>query len=253
MGFEVDWHSQQGTRTPDNRDYAGVGTRADTALFIILDGSTSTPTSGELVREITRDIVNWYVTSAAEITVETLTAQLRRTHESLSKIFPSDSASYGIAHLDTSGRALVLHAGDCLFGCYDEKGPIQWLTQPHTLANALGEVPVDEIINVSARHRLTRSFRSREFIMPDVAEIELADNSLVAATDGFWAELNLAEQWEFVDRRYQPTRSERDDRSVLLIRHLDDGRTDRLSQRRGASENVYFRSTVKEQIDNPSR
>lgn len=123
MGLEFDWHSQQGTRTPDNRDYAGVGTRADTALCIILDGSTSTPTSGDLVREIAREIVDWYVTSAPEITVETLTAQLRRTHGSLSKIFPSDSASYGIAHLDASGRALVLQAGDCIFGHYDEKAP----------------------------------------------------------------------------------------------------------------------------------
>ncbi|RWM66468.1 MAG: hypothetical protein E5X83_29765 [Mesorhizobium sp.] len=252
MGFDVDWYSQQGTRTPDNRDYAGVRKRADTILCIVLDGSTSTPTSGELVREITREMVDWYVASAVEITVETLTAQLRRTHESLSKTFPSDTASYGIAHFDAVGRTLVLHAGDCLFGRYDENGPVQWLTQPHTLANALGEMPVDEIAKVSARHRLTRSFRSREFIMPDAVEIDLAGASLVAATDGFWAELNLAEQLEFVDRRYQPTRSERDDRSMLLIRYLDDGQKNRLSQRRGPSENMYLRSAVKERIDNPS-
>jgi PPM family protein phosphatase len=242
MGFEVDWYSRQGTRTADNRDFAGIGTRAGTALCTILDGSTSTPTSGKLVREFTRDIIDWYVTSADEITAETLIARLRGIHGSLSKAYPLDTASYGIAHLDASERALVLHAGDCLFGCYDEKGPAQWLTQPHTLANALGVMPIDEIAKVRARHRLTRSFRSREFIIPDVAEIELAGTSLVAATDGYWAELTLIEQCEFVDRHHQPTGSERDDRSALFIRHLDDGQADRLSRRQDLSDNIYLRS-----------
>ena len=57
---------------------------------------------------VTREMVDWYVASAVEITVETLTAQLRRTHESLSKIFPSDTASYGRTLAQQRKRNAVL-------------------------------------------------------------------------------------------------------------------------------------------------
>jgi hypothetical protein len=53
MGMEINWLSQQGKRTGDNRDCGGVGVRADEVLCLVLDGSTSGPTSGDLARQIT--------------------------------------------------------------------------------------------------------------------------------------------------------------------------------------------------------
>lgn len=194
MEMQLDWRSQQGTKAGDNRDYGGVGLRPDGVLCLVLDGSTSGPKSGELAGQIARDVIDWYVATAEDVTAETLTAQLRKIHGSLSKRFPRDSAGYVIVCLARTGPALVLHAGDCLLGRQAGESPIQWLIRPHTLANVIDDMPVAEIAESHVRHRLTRSFRAREFIPPDVTEIEAEwGSSLVAATDGFWAELNSEE------------------------------------------------------------
>lgn len=58
MGFEIDWHCQQGTRTADNRDHAGIGIRGESILAIVLDGSARGPTSGQFAREIARRLIS---------------------------------------------------------------------------------------------------------------------------------------------------------------------------------------------------
>jgi serine/threonine protein phosphatase PrpC len=195
MEMELDWRSQHGTKTGDNRDYGGVGIRPDGVLCLVLDGSTSGPKSGELAGQIARDVIDWYVATAEDVTAETLTAQLRQIHGSLSKRFPRDTASYVIVCLAGTGPALVLHAGDCLLGRQAGRSPLQWFIRPHTLANVIDDIPVAEIAESYVRHRLTRSFRAREFMLPDVTEIKIEQgSSLVPATDGFWAELNSEEQ-----------------------------------------------------------
>lgn len=40
MKIEARWLSQQGTRTADNRDHAGLGARPGEFLGIVVDGST---------------------------------------------------------------------------------------------------------------------------------------------------------------------------------------------------------------------
>ncbi|MGY4171737.1 hypothetical protein ACVIHH_003753 [Bradyrhizobium sp. USDA 4518] len=88
MGMQLDWRSQQGTKTSDNRDYGGVGMRPDEVLCLVLDGSTSGPKSGELAGQIARNVVDWYVATAEDVTADTLTAQLRKIHGRVSKRFP---------------------------------------------------------------------------------------------------------------------------------------------------------------------
>ncbi|MGY4319439.1 hypothetical protein [Bradyrhizobium sp. JR3.5] len=129
------------------------------------------PTSDDPARQIIRDVVDWYVATDEAATPESLSAQLRRTHRSLSLRFPRDSASYVLALIANAGAALVLHAGDCLLGSREQSGGVHWFTKPHTLPNPIGEVPFDEIARSPARNRLTRGFRAREFIPAEVNKI----------------------------------------------------------------------------------
>ena len=94
MKVAIAWHSAKGRRTEDNRDYSGVGLRSDSALGIVLDGSTATPDSGALARHIARNLVDWFVGASAEVTAEDITAQLRDIHARLATAFRADSASY---------------------------------------------------------------------------------------------------------------------------------------------------------------
>ncbi|WP_367117390.1 hypothetical protein [Mesorhizobium sp.] len=48
-----------------------------------------------------------------EATAETMTEQLRLMHAALAKHFMSDSASYAFLYAETTGPAVLLHAGDC--------------------------------------------------------------------------------------------------------------------------------------------
>jgi PPM family protein phosphatase len=241
MEMQLDWRSQQGTKTGDNRDYGGVGIRPDGVLCLALDGSTSGPKSGELAGQIARDVIDWYVATDENVTAETLTAQLRKTHGSLSKRFPLDTASYVIVRLARTGPALVLHAGDCLLGQWKGKSPLQWLIGPHTLANVIDEILISEIAKNHVRHRLTRSFRAREFIPPDVTEIKVEQgSSLIAATDGFWAELNSEEQAMLMRGQIFPVIGEADDRSVLTLRLLDNEQGIKFSLNDDRSENFYI-------------
>lgn len=150
MEMELDWRSQQGTKTGGNRDYGGAGIRPEGVLCLLLDGSTSGPKSGELAGQIARDVIDWYVATAEDVTAETLTAQLRQIHGSLSKRFPRDTASYVIVCLAGTGPALVLHAGDCLLGRQVGKSPLQWLIRPHTLANVIDDIPVGRLQKVTS-------------------------------------------------------------------------------------------------------
>jgi hypothetical protein len=80
MPFDIKWHSQQGTRTPDNRDCVGIGIRGESILAIVLDGSTSGSSSGAFASEIAHRMVNWFVAGNSEVTAESLGGQLRRIH-----------------------------------------------------------------------------------------------------------------------------------------------------------------------------
>jgi serine/threonine protein phosphatase PrpC len=241
--MEINWRSEQGKRTRDNRDCGGVGVRADAVLCLLLDGSTSGPTSGDLARQIVRDVVDWYVATDEAATAESLIAQLRRTHLSLSQRFARDSASYVLAHISDTGAALVLHEGDCLLGSHKRNGPVQWLIRPHTLANPIGEVPIEEIARSPARNRLTRSFRAREFIPAEVNKITAEPGKLfVAATDGFWAELTAGEQAMFLQGHDAPIAVEGDDRSALQIGRFDEPGA-KIQFGEDAADNLYIKKS----------
>lgn len=221
MAFVIQWQSQQGTRTTDNRDCAGIGIRRAEILAIVLDGSSSGQNSGAYAWEIARRMVDWFVSTEQPMTVAVLTAQLRATHAELAKDFRRDSASYLLVHIGDNQEALVLHAGDCLIGRYASASAMSWLVQPHTLANAVTPMTIDNLANDVGRHRLTRSFRSRQFVEPALCSIAADNATLLVATDGFWAELDVAQQRAFIQGRMAKDTGERDDRSVLQITRIE--------------------------------
>lgn len=220
MAFLVQWQSQQGTRTTDNRDCAGIGIRRTEILAIVLDGSSCGPNSGAFACQIARRLVDWFVSTDQVITVAVLIAQLRATHAELAKDFRMDSASYLMIHVVDGQDALVLHAGDCLIGHFASADQVSWLVQPHTLANAVTPMTIGDLVKDTARHRLTRSFRSREFVEPALCSIPSEKTTLLAATDGFWAELDHIQQNAFIHGQMAEDAGERDDRSLLQITRI---------------------------------
>lgn len=168
-----------------------------------------------------------------------LIEQLRQAHASLSKIFPASSASYAILHLDEAQQSRTIHAGDCLIGRGIEPSLIQWQIKPHTLVNALHDVPITELAKNDVRNRLTRSFRAKEFIAPSTKTIQVDNTSLILATDGFWAELSEKEQSVFVAGHEIGITSACDDKSILCIEASGKVSKECLLPR----ENFYLRKT----------
>lgn len=163
----------------------------------MLDGSTSGFESGEFARQIAERIVDWFA-AQDEVNSDKIIDWMRGLHGELAQRFRRDSASIIIAHVRIDGAVLLLNAGDCLAGFWKAEG-ITWKTRPHTLANPIEELPIAEIAASPLRHRLTRSFRSREFMVPDIYELELQDDeALILATDGFWALLDPEVQIDFL-------------------------------------------------------
>ncbi|PRD42455.1 hypothetical protein C5748_16900 [Phyllobacterium phragmitis] len=116
---------------------------------------------------------------------------------------------------------LVGYAGDCILGTFADGGAINWLTAPDTLANALADIPIEQLAKERSRHLLTRSFRSHEFMPPAFRTFDNKPARLLIATDGFWAELPPEGQLAFLSGRVPPFIGEHDDRSVLELASSD--------------------------------
>ena len=217
MHIDAQWHSRQGTKTPDNRDHAGIATRPGEFLGIVADGSTTGQSNGEYACAIIRALVDWFAGTTVGVTPDGLVERLRIIQQGLIADFPRGSASYVILHAAERQPVLVLHAGDTLFGKVADRSEIQWRTEPHTLANALAKVPLPELAKLPARHRLIRSLRSRGFIAPEVTNVDLTADTLLAATDGFWAELSQADQMSYLDGHRCESMRGYDDCSVLCM------------------------------------
>lgn len=216
MAFEVDWRTRPGDRTVESRDHAGVGLGRDGLLCILLDGATRGRDSGDLARTLAREMVDGFVASDEAVTAHGLTDRLRGLHRELAPRWPQATASYLVVHLDPAGSGLVLAAGDCLLGRPAPGGDLSWITRPDTLANALEHREIAHIAADPSRHRLTRSFRAREFMAPGVWPLE-GERELVLATDGFWADLSPAEQAGFAEAPMAAGRNA-DDCSRLRVR-----------------------------------
>ena len=238
MKIEARWLSQKGTRTDDNRDHAGFAGRNGEFLAIVADGATNGSNNGGYARAIVEAVVDRFAGADDAWGREVMQTKLREIHRALRKSFPTGSASIIVFHVTDKGSLTVLHSGDCLLGRHD--GQVHWQVKPHTLTNALADMPLDAIARSPTRHLLTQSFRSREFMAPDVLAEKIASGTLLLATDGFWAELSESEQEVFLGGG-QSAASERDDRSVLRL-WLSTEEPTEISLDDGGSTNFYVRT-----------
>lgn len=244
--MQYEWQSFQGTLTDDNRDYCGIAERPDATLFAVIDGSTHGPQGGDLAKDLACHLVDKFMVLDKPVTKQNVLAILQQTHRKLRFQYPADSASYFIMVQADDDQVMVIHAGDCRLGrLLNQKQSIDWLTTVHTLANAITDLSDAELSAHPNRHLLTRSFRPRQFVHPEYCQFSLfPDDSLVIATDGFWAEMDSAMQTEFLKGNYSSLEKIRDDRSCLLLhRKLPDSTAD-VAKIINNQENIYIQSSI---------
>lgn len=239
MILDISWRSQQGTLTDENWDYGGAGIRPGAALFVVADGATSGPSGGTLARRLTLELIDRFMEDGDAPSAEAVIGYLRDIHALIARSFPFDSASYVIALAVEHEPVAVLHAGDCLAARRQPGEPFDWQIQPHSLANAFGPMTIEDIAAASTRNRLTRSFRPKEFLCPDVTALD-ADglSELILCTDGFWAGLCVEQQQDFTQGTEASLSGEIDDCSVISIRFRGEDGQCAPSIRRG--ENFYL-------------
>ena len=110
---------------------------------------------------------------------------------------------------------MVIHAGDCCLGVIDVAHNIEWITRVHTAANAISSASVDNIKNDPKRHLLTKSFKAKKYVMPDIQYIALPHaTKIIMATDGFWA-LTATEQQKIITQ--STTQFELEDDASFII------------------------------------
>ena len=239
MRANLEWRTLKGTRTSDNRDFAGIGINAHGLLMIITDGSTAGESNGDLARVLVKEMVDWFA-AASPVSAEVLCDFLRDLHSDLAPRFPRGSASYLVVICGVEG-CFAAYAGDCSLGIRGADGSVSWITAPHTLANAVKDLPHAEIAKSKARHLLTSSFRSREFIAPTIEKFEGTASRLIMATDGFWAELSPDQQTTFLHTGSRTTSAEQDDCSALLISLAQTENVDEIHLKEGGSDGLYIR------------
>jgi len=222
MAFQYQWHSLQGSFTYDNRDYHGVIEHMGRTLHIVLDGSTRGPNGGELAQQLKACLIKGFSAIEEAFSAENICEILKEAHNDLRHQFPADSASYLIMLETGHDHIITVHAGDCRLGKLKEDQSVEWLTNVHSLANAIAPLSDAKLAIHPNRHQLTRSFRSRGFIEPERNQFSLLPNeNFLMVTDGFWAGLNLAEQMEFIEGKYDSSEQECDDISCLHLWMVD--------------------------------
>ncbi|KSV91484.1 hypothetical protein N181_31015 [Sinorhizobium fredii USDA 205] len=112
---------------------------------------------------------------------------------------------------------------------------------PTYLDQRLGQTDFEGHRAIPTRHLLTRSFRARRFEPPDIVTHAEFSGSLLLATDGFWAEQSEKDQARFLGGDKSSTETERDDRSVLLLR-LSLSDQPEFSVHDKSSDNLYWRN-----------
>lgn len=239
MRANLEWRTLKGTRTSDNRDFAGAGMNAHGLLMIITDGSTAGESNGDLARVLVKEMVDWFA-AASPVSAEVLCDFLRDLHHDLAPRFPRGSASYLVVICGVED-CFAAYAGDCTLGIMDADGAISWITAPHTLTNAVKDLPLAEIAKSKARHLLTSSFRSREFISPTIERIEGSATRLIMATDGFWAWLSPEQRILFLKTGSREVSTDQDDCSALLISLSRKETVHGLSLMEDGSDGLYVR------------
>ncbi|UFH49920.1 PP2C family protein-serine/threonine phosphatase [Pseudomonas sp. KNUC1026] len=196
----------QGSDRTENRDCAMAQYDGVRGVFVVADG-TSKPGSELLAPAFVDHIVNGYRTqidrgaldSNHEQVESVLRCVLHNAHSSLFSERATGSASYLIAVV-SGGLLTIAYEGDCSAGVAAPNNPIDWLTPPHCLANWKRDRGHRQLASDVTRHIITRSFKARRTPDPDfIKRVAIQGDTLVFATDGFWADLSDRHQAQMLD------------------------------------------------------
>ena len=222
MRATLHWHTQDGTITPDNRDTCAHIDQAHASLYLIADGSSRHPYSGELAKALLAKLtLDFSLLPTTELNPEQLAKALLQiiasSHQALRDPHPHAACSYLVLCL-LADAAFSIHEGDCCLGLIEQSGKIDWLSSAHCAANWQGDLTHAEIAQAPSRHRLTRCFSVRRASNPEINHWPLEPNQhWLLATDGFWAGLSPQEQQNFLRDGNLPAPPTDDDISCLSI------------------------------------
>lgn len=222
MRATLHWHSQAGTLTADNRDACAHIEQAHASLYLIADGSSSHPCSGELATALLAELVQGFGhLPAAELNPEQLAEALLQlianSHQTLRNTYPQAACSY-LALCLLGDAAFSIHEGDCCLGVIEPGDKISWLSPAHCVANWQGNLAHAKLAQMPSRHRLTRCFSPRRASNPEINHWPLSTNQhWLLATDGFWAGLSELQQQTFLHNGSLPAPPTDDDISCLSV------------------------------------
>lgn len=218
----LQWHSQAGSITSDNRDFCAHSAQERTRLWVIADGSSSHPGSGELAQALlARLMLEFNQLPAEQLNAEQLANALLQAIASnrpaLCAAYPRAACSYLLLCLH-HGSAFSIHEGDCCLGLMEQGSKIRWLTNVHCAANWQANLPHAQIAQQPSRHRLTRCFSARRSSHPELNHWPLQPSQhWLLASDGFWAGLRKQEQQIFLRDGQLPAPQTDDDISCLSV------------------------------------
>lgn len=194
MHASVKWHTQAGSHTADNRDAFAHAAQANASIYLIADGSSSYPHSGELAQALLIDLTRGFgQLPTQELNAEQLASAflqiITTCHQTLRGDFPLAACSYLLLCLHPDA-VFTIHEGDCCLGVIDQDSEINWLSTVHCAPNWQGDLTPAQIAQESSRHSLTRCFSARRTSNPDINFWPARPNQhWLLASDGFWAGL----------------------------------------------------------------
>ncbi|CAM3040718.1 MULTISPECIES: protein phosphatase 2C domain-containing protein [Pseudomonas] len=214
--------TRQGTGRTENRDVTGSADNSGIYLYVIADG-TSRPGSEKLATALTGGLLKSF-SNARPASISCLDTALELTLSSLSAIrstfcpdYPFASASY-LALLVLGDTALSIHAGDCCLGLLDKEKNLKWLTAPHCGPNWKGNLSHTAIANNPARKTLLNCMSHRRPHEPQVQSLDVVpDTRWILATDGFWAELSIEDQFKAIEESSLEGCPGEDDCTFMLL------------------------------------
>lgn len=208
-------HSQQGKNNASNGDYISVFEYEEGVLILLIDIATaSTLDEAEFIGSLYK-LVQQLVTTETIKSSNIFLGTCEQIVAELNKAFKVGCASLITAYVSKNSTSVWGYTiGDARVGKLGGDD-IAWLTNVHTGANPLGELFTEEMKSAPQRHLLTRSLNMQRSFNPDYYEIDVSDiESLVIASDGFWAELSVHQQQLLLSQRKVATN---DDCSFLKI------------------------------------
>lgn len=232
--------TQQGSERAENKDcFSIINSDLGTWVFVI-DISTSSIARTELAKRFSEHfhacIQNLLKDSMRAFTENTLQEKPRldsyfedaeNRNQIIQQAFSATKKELriGVASFlalyrnDSSDKAYGFCAGDCRLGLLNNES-IQWLSPVHTGANPSGNDFENPMSLLPERHILTKSLNLRRKFEPEAFELDTStDDVFVVATDGFWMELDEAQQQSFINEPDVRLTDKYlvDDTSVLLV------------------------------------